>query len=66
MATMDKAGRARTVIHDVPEKGILEALAEYGIAKHILPTIMGGDVDLDVWIPQFIAKRRAIEMEEIG
>lgn len=64
-ATLDKVGRARTVIHDVPESEILDVLAEYGILKDMLPTPMGGTIHLDTWLPVWIAQRRAIEMEEI-
>ena len=65
MASMGRDGRSRTMIHDVPESEILEALAEYGIVKDMLPTTMGGTIDLDEWLSEFIAQRRAIEMEEI-
>lgn len=64
-ATLDKAGRSRTLIHDVPDNQLLATLAEYGISKEILPTAVGGDVDLDTWLPIWIAQRRALEMEEI-
>ena len=60
-----KPGPAHCLIHDVPENEILGALSEYGISKEILPTMMGGGVDLDVWLPTWIAQRRALEMEEI-
>lgn len=65
IATIDKKGRSRTVIHDVPANEILDALAEYGIMDYMLPTSMGGLVDLDEWMVEFIAQRRAIEMEAI-
>ena len=62
-ALMDKDARARLIFHDCPESGILDALSEYGIEKHMLPTEMGGLVQLDQ--TEWIAHRRAIEMEEI-
>lgn len=61
----DKEGRARTVNHDVPESEILNVLAPYGIPRASLPTVMGGSVNIDTWLPLFVAQRRAIEMEEI-
>lgn len=64
-AMMDKEGRARTLIHDVPESEILATLSEFGITKDNVPTTMGGSIDLDTWLPLWIGRRRAIEMEEI-
>lgn len=63
---MDRAARARVVIHDVPESGLLGSLSKYGITAPMLPTNMGGLIDLAAWLPRFIAQRRAIEMEEIA
>lgn len=65
VATLSKEGRARTLIHDVPENEILDLLTNYGIRREMLPTSMGGTVDLDKWLLSWIAYRRAIEMEEI-
>lgn len=65
-AFMDRASRARVVIHDVPESELLGSLSKYGITANMLPTNMGGLVDLDAWLPRFIVQRRAIEMEEIA
>jgi hypothetical protein len=62
---VDKTGRYRTLIHDVPENEILATFAEYGISKEVLPTEVGGDVDVDTWLSTWIAQRRALEMEEI-
>jgi hypothetical protein len=62
---MDKAARCRTLYHDVPASEILGVLADYGILKDMLPTSMGGTIDLDAWQKEWIARRRAIEMEEI-
>jgi len=64
-ATLNRDGRSRTLIHDVPESEILSVLAEYGILNHMLPTYMGGTVDLDPWLSTWVDHRRAIEMEEI-
>jgi len=62
-ALLNKEARSRTQIHDVPESQIVEALSLYGILEDMLPTEMGGTVELNV--AEWIASRRAIEMEEI-
>lgn len=59
------AGRCSTMIHDVPESKMLETLKEYGIQADMLPTSMGGTIELNAWIAEFIAQRRAVEMEEL-
>jgi hypothetical protein len=63
MALTDKRARARTIVHDVPENTIINALSSYGILKHMLPTVMGGDLIFDQ--SQWILDRRITEMEEI-
>ena len=63
MALMSKEARARLQFHDVPESEILEVLSGYGILKDMLPTEMGGTVELNQY--EWIANRRAVEMEEI-
>lgn len=63
MALTDKRGRARTLVHDVPESDVLQVLAKYGILKHMLPEVVGGDVVLDY--ASWISERRAAELEEI-
>lgn len=55
--------RAREIVHNVPESEITNALSEYGIEKEMLPTEMGGTVELNV--SEWIAQRRALEMEEL-
>ena len=52
MALTDKRARARTIVHDVPENTIINVLSSYGILKHMLPTVMGGDLvfDQSQWI----------------
>jgi len=55
--------RSRTKMHDVPESEIINVLSNYGIPKEILPTEMGGTVELNP--AEWIAHRRAAEMEEL-
>jgi hypothetical protein len=62
-ALMDRHARSRFQLHDVPESQILDVLSGYGIVKDILPTEMGGTVRLNQ--SEWIAKRRAAELEEI-
>lgn len=65
-ATLNRDGRYRTVFHDADGDQLLDALSSsYGIPKKILPTAMGGGIDVAQWLPVWIAQRRAIEMEEI-
>lgn len=61
-AVTDKRTRSRTLFHDVPENQIIETLWAYGIQENMLPTEMGGSLVLRQ--SEWIAKRRAIEMEE--
>lgn len=63
MALKSKSGRTRTQVHDVPEDKIAESLSSYGILDSMLPTELGGSVNLDQ--AAWIAQRRAAEMEEI-
>lgn len=62
-AVAGKENRARTMVHTVPEKEILSALAEYGIDGSMVPKHMGGALEFDhkLWIKC----RRATEMEEL-
>lgn len=62
-ALTDRRGRSRMVIHDTSGNELLADLAEYGILKHMLPREMGGSVELNQ--AEWIANRRAVEMEEI-
>lgn len=64
LAAMGKEARARHLVHDVPPSEIVETLSSYGITKDVLPTQMGGSVQLNP--SEWIANRRAIEMEEIA
>ena len=62
-ALLDRTRRSRLVIHDVGETEILEALSQYSLEKAMLPTQMGGTVELN--LEEWIANRRAVEMEEL-
>lgn len=60
---MNKETRQRFLMHDARPNGILRVLSEFGITKDMLPTEMGGDIQLDQ--SEWIANRFAIEMEEL-
>lgn len=60
---MSKELRARTLTHDVPESEILGVLSQYGILREMLPTAMGGAIELDQ--SDWIVNRWALELEEI-
>lgn len=62
LALMSKEARARLKFH-VAESELLEALCGYGILGSMLPTEMGGTVELNQ--SEWIASRRAVELEEI-
>jgi hypothetical protein len=62
-ALMDRHTRSRVLEHDVPESQILDVLSHYGIMKDMLPTEMGGTIELNQ--AEWIASRRAAELEEI-
>lgn len=62
-ALMDRRTRSRTLMHDVPESGYVDLLSEYGISRDMLPREMGGTIELDQ--SEWIANRRALEMEEL-
>lgn len=63
-ALKDRESRSRTLFHDVPAIDIIDILAKFGIGKDMLPTNMeGGTVELN--LRDWIAERRAIELEEI-
>ena len=62
-ALVDKRTRSRIVIHDVPDSRIFEDLSSYGILKYMLPTEMGGTVQLNP--SRWIVERRAAELGEI-
>lgn len=63
LALTDKRMRTRTLIHNVQETEIFDALISYGITKDMLPTEMGGTVPLNQ--REWMANRIATEMEEI-
>ena len=63
-AMLDKRTRRRTIIHRVSEDRIVSVLANYGIFKDMLPTDMGGTIQLNQ--SDWIAKRRLIEAEVAG
>jgi hypothetical protein len=60
---MGKEARSRNNIHDLPPEQVANALSSFGISKEMLPTQMGGSIELN--LSEWIAKRRAVEMEEI-
>lgn len=60
---MKKGARSRSIMHDVPEDAIVEVLSHYGIFKNILPTEMGGSLEMNQ--ADWLAHRRAVELEEI-
>ena len=62
-ALTDKKTRTRTSLHGVPDIDILGVLSGYGIIEDMLPTEMGGTIELKP--SEWIANRRASEMEEI-
>lgn len=64
-AMMDRRGRSRMIVHDsTTDSETLDALLHYGITKDMLPTEMGGTIQFDQ--AEWIARRYAIEMEEIN
>jgi CRAL/TRIO domain len=60
---LSKHVRHRRLVHDVPESQLLDVLSGYGIHEEMLPTKMGGTVQLDQ--TEWIANRRAAELKEI-
>lgn len=64
LAFIDTWLLCRTLIHNVPESEIVSALEEFGIQREMLPTIMGGTVELNP--SEWIAQRRAAEMAELS
>lgn len=62
-ALMNKEARQRFLMHSARPHAILGVLSQYGILPEMLPTEMGGAIQLDQI--EWIATRRAIEMEEI-
>lgn len=64
LALTDKRARARTIVHNVPESKILDALISYGISKEMVPTELGGSIVLNQ--REWMENRRAVEMEEIA
>lgn len=58
-ALQDKRAHERTLIHDVSPTQILTVLAEYGILKDMLPTFMGGTIELNQ--SEYIANRESEE-----
>jgi hypothetical protein len=61
-ALINKDIRSRMVFHG-PESELFNSLSAYGILKSMLPSYMGGDVDMNM--TEWIENRRALEMEEI-
>jgi hypothetical protein len=63
LALLDRSHRSRLVLHNTTESEILEVLSRYGLEKTMLPTQMGGTVELN--LEEWVANRRAVEMEEL-
>lgn len=63
LALTDTRTRARTIVHNVPESTILDALISYGISKEMVPTELGGTIVLNQ--REWMENRRAVEMEEL-
>lgn len=63
LSLMSRTQRSRRLIHEGSESEVLQVLSSYGLDKSMLPTEMGGTVKLN--LSEWIANRRAIEMEEI-
>lgn len=61
-ALLGKEARNRNTMHNIPPEQIADELSSFGITKEMLPIQMGGSVQLDP--SEWIAKRRAVEMEE--
>ncbi len=55
--------RTRNTMHDVIPAKLADSLSPFGITKDMLPMHMGGTIQLNP--SDWIAERRAIEMEEI-
>lgn len=64
LALTDRRARSRVVVHNVPVSEIIIVLSAYGIQREMLPTIMGGTVELDQ--QEWIVDRRAAELYEIA
>jgi hypothetical protein len=62
-ALMDKHMRSRILIHDVPERQLPHILTDFGIHEDMLPTGMGGSVQLDQ--AEWLTNQRAAELMEI-
>ena len=62
-ALIDKHARSRIILHDIPENQVLEVLAEYGILEDMLPTEMGGKIQLNQ--AEWITSRRSAELEDV-
>lgn len=64
MSLTDKRTRSRLLLHDVPVSEIVTVLSAFGILPEMLPSVMGGTVELNQL--EWIADRRAAELQEIG
>jgi hypothetical protein len=62
-ALMDKRVRSRNIIHIVPDSQVPGELSEYGILEGMLPTEMGGTLQLNQL--EWIANRMALELEDM-
>jgi hypothetical protein len=64
MLSWNREFRSRVVVHDVPECQLVEALADYGIFKEVVPVELGGTFVYDH--SEWLAKRCAIEKQLYG
>lgn len=64
VALTDRMTQSRVQVHAIPDTDIVEALGEYGILPAMLPTVVPGGL-LELNPDEWIAHRRAVEMEEI-
>lgn len=62
-AVMTKEARARTLVHHDENSNYVEILSPFGINGDMLPVEMGGTIRLDQ--QQWVAERRAVELDEI-
>ncbi|CAB9525219.1 Transfer protein [Seminavis robusta] len=58
---LDKRMMARLPIFAGDTEQVLAALSKYGYSKSMLPTEMGGDVELDDYFDEWLEQRRQIE-----
>jgi len=62
-AMMSKRTRSRSRLHDVAEKDCAQVLSNFGITNDMLPTDMGGTLELN--ITEWVSQRQAVELKDI-